>query len=192
MRSHSALYIDAGYLLAATATRVTGSSLRRGVRVEYAALLAALAAHVESQSRLPLLRSHWYDAARDGTPTREQEQIVLLPNVKLRPGGIGEEGEQRGSTCASAATQSVTPGMARSSSTSARAMTTSRGRSTKLKRRAYVSSCSMFLAPTGSACPSRHPAAADALAFVPHELRALRRERTCRPNHCVRTVRHCC
>lgn len=96
MRSHSALYIDAGYLLAAAATRVTGSSLRRGVRVEYAALLAALAAHVESQSGLPLLRSHWYDAARDGKPTWEQEQIALLPKVKLRLGRIGVEGEQKG------------------------------------------------------------------------------------------------
>lgn len=96
MRSHSALYIDAGYLLAAAATRVTGSSLRRGVRVEYAALLAALSAHVESQSGLPLLRSHWYDAARDGKPTWEQEQIALLPKVKLRVGRIGVEGEQKG------------------------------------------------------------------------------------------------
>ncbi len=96
MRSHSALYIDAGYLLAVAATRVTGSSLRRGVRVEYAALLAALAAHVESQSGLPLLRSHWYDAARDGKPTWEQEQIALLPKVKLRLGRIGVEGEQKG------------------------------------------------------------------------------------------------
>jgi uncharacterized LabA/DUF88 family protein len=96
MRSHSALYIDAGYLIAAAATRVTGSSLRRGVRVEYAALLAALADHVESRSGLPLLRSHWYDAARDGKPTWEQEQIALLPKVKLRLGRIGVEGEQKG------------------------------------------------------------------------------------------------
>lgn len=96
MRSHSALYIDAGYLLAAAATRITGSSLRRGVRVEYAALLAALAAHVESQSGLSLLRSHWYDAARDGKPTWEQEQIALLPKVKLRLGRVGVEGEQKG------------------------------------------------------------------------------------------------
>jgi hypothetical protein len=38
MRSHSALYVDAGYLLSSAATRVTGSSLRRGIEVDYAAL----------------------------------------------------------------------------------------------------------------------------------------------------------
>lgn len=96
MRSHSALYVDAGYLLSSAATRVTGSSLRRGIEVDYEALIAALTKVVEGNSGLPLLRVYWYDAARDGKATSVQEGISLLPNVKLRLGRIGVDGEQKG------------------------------------------------------------------------------------------------
>lgn len=96
MRSHSALYVDAGYLLAATATRLTGSSLRRGVSVHHAGLIEQLIKLVESDSGLPLLRVYWYDAARNGIADSEQEQIAILPRVKLRLGRIGVEGEQKG------------------------------------------------------------------------------------------------
>lgn len=96
MRSHSALYVDAGYLLSSAATRLTGSSLRRGIEADYKALIAALAEVVEGSSGLPLLRVYWYDAARDGKATSVQEEISLLPNVKMRLGRIGVDGEQKG------------------------------------------------------------------------------------------------
>lgn len=96
MRSHSALYVDAGYLLAAAATRLTGSSFRRGVVVDYALLLTKLIAIVEDRTGLPILRVYWYDAARDGKPTPSQEHIALLSKVKLRLGRVGVEGEQKG------------------------------------------------------------------------------------------------
>jgi uncharacterized LabA/DUF88 family protein len=96
MRSHSALYIDAGYLIAAAATRTTGSSLRRSVNVDYAKLIDQLITLVESDSGLPLLRVYWYDAARNGVADQDQEQIAILPRVKLRLGRIGVEGEQKG------------------------------------------------------------------------------------------------
>lgn len=96
MRSHSGLYIDAGYLIAAAATRLTGSSLRRGVDVDYAHLLADLIRLVEDQSGLPILRVYWYDAARNGMATPSQEIIALLPKVKLRLGRVGVDGEQKG------------------------------------------------------------------------------------------------
>lgn len=96
MRSHSALYVDAGYLLSSAATRLTGSSLRRGIEVNYATLVAALTEVVQQDSGLPLLRVYWYDAARDGKATPTQEGIALLPNVKLRLGRIGVDGEQKG------------------------------------------------------------------------------------------------
>jgi uncharacterized LabA/DUF88 family protein len=96
MRSHSALYVDAGYLIAAAATRLTGSSFRHGVQVDYARLLADLVELVEERTGLPILRVYWYDAARDGKPTLGQEQIALLPKVKLRLGRVGVEGEQKG------------------------------------------------------------------------------------------------
>jgi hypothetical protein len=54
MRSTCSLYIDAGYLLAAAATRVTGTSLRAGIHVDYDALVTALVAKAEE--RAPVFR----------------------------------------------------------------------------------------------------------------------------------------
>lgn len=96
MRSNSALYVDAGYLIAAAATRLTGSSLRRGVKVDYERLITDLVAEVEKRSGLPLLRVYWYDAGRRGIADAEQERIALLPRVKLRLGRVGVDGEQKG------------------------------------------------------------------------------------------------
>lgn len=96
MRPHCAIYVDAGYLLAAAATRTTGTSLRAGIHVEYAPLVRALADQVQAQSELPLLRIHWYDSARDGVPDTQQERIGELPQVKLRLGRFGMDGQQKG------------------------------------------------------------------------------------------------
>ena len=62
MRSYCAVYVDVGYLLAAAATRVTGTSLRKGIVVSYPDLVARLIADAEQASGLPLLRLHWYDS----------------------------------------------------------------------------------------------------------------------------------
>ena len=96
MRSHSALYVDAGYLLAAAATLVTGTSYRRGITVDFASVIAELVELVEGHSGLPLLRVYWYDAAHNSVANPDQEKIALLPRVKLRLGRIGVEGEQKG------------------------------------------------------------------------------------------------
>lgn len=91
MRSNSALHVDAGYLIAAAATRLTGSSLRRGVKVDYERLISDLVAEVEKRSGLPLLRVYWYDAGRKGIADADQERIALLPRVKLRLGRVPVE-----------------------------------------------------------------------------------------------------
>jgi uncharacterized LabA/DUF88 family protein len=96
MRSRCSLYVDAGYLLASAATRVTGTSLRNGIHVEYAPLIKALVQHAETISELSVLRVHWYDSAKDGVPDGRQERIGELPKVKLRLGRIGMDGEQKG------------------------------------------------------------------------------------------------
>jgi len=96
MRSTCSLYIDAGYLLAASATRATGTSLRAGINVNYAQLIEALISHAEDHSGLPLLRVHWYDSARNGVPDFQQERIGELPKVKLRLGRFGMDGQQKG------------------------------------------------------------------------------------------------
>lgn len=98
MRSCCAIYLDAGYLLASAATRVTGTSLRGGVQVDHQRLITAVTEQVQADSSLPLLRVNWYDsgAGPGGTPDRLQEQIGMLPRVKLRLGRLNSYGEQKG------------------------------------------------------------------------------------------------
>ena len=98
MRSHCALYVDAGYLLAASATRVTGTSLRGSVVISYPDLVKGLVAQAESLSGLPLLRLNWYDSGNrpGGAPDATQESIGMLPRVKLRLGRTSPHGEQKG------------------------------------------------------------------------------------------------
>jgi hypothetical protein len=98
VRSHSAVYVDVGYLLASAATRVTGTSLRSGVEVDHWSLIQAIMEQAAESSGLPVLRVNWYDSGggRGGTPDREQEQIGLLPRVKLRLGRLSHSGEQKG------------------------------------------------------------------------------------------------
>lgn len=96
MRSHCAIYVDAGYLLASAATLVTGTSLRNGIYVDYPKLVSALVEHAEALADLPVLRVHWYDSAKDGVPDTQQERIGELPKVKLRLGRFGVDGQQKG------------------------------------------------------------------------------------------------
>ncbi|MGW4127326.1 NYN domain-containing protein [Amycolatopsis japonica] len=96
MRSHCAVYVDVGYLLAAAATRATGTSLRSSVVVDYQSLIEILAAQASAESGLPLLRIYWYDSAANGVPNTTQEKIGLLRRVKLRLGRLGVSGEQKG------------------------------------------------------------------------------------------------
>lgn len=96
MRSSSAVYVDAGYLLASAARRVTGTSLRNGIHVEFRSLIDGLIRHAEEASGLPVLRVHWYDSAKDGVPDAQQTRIGELPKVKLRLGRFGVDGQQKG------------------------------------------------------------------------------------------------
>ncbi|WP_436536086.1 NYN domain-containing protein [Actinoplanes sp. HUAS TT8] len=88
--------MDVGYLLSAAAVRVTGTSLRNGIQVDYESLVDGLVQQAEKLSELPMLRVHWYDSARDGVPDPQQQLIGELSNVKLRLGRFGVEGQQKG------------------------------------------------------------------------------------------------
>ncbi|HWS34631.1 MAG TPA: NYN domain-containing protein [Actinoplanes sp.] len=88
--------MDVGYLLSAAAVRVTGTSLRNGIQVDYESLIDGLVQQAEKLSELPVLRVHWYDSARDGVPDLQQQLIGELSNVKLRLGRFGVEGQQKG------------------------------------------------------------------------------------------------
>lgn len=97
MRSYCSLYVDAGYLMSAASTRVTGTSLRSATEMDVPALLAALTDQVEKLCGLPLLRIHWYDAGtRQGAPSGNQKDIATIPRVKVRLGRVGYNGEQKG------------------------------------------------------------------------------------------------
>lgn len=98
MSSWCAVYVDVGYLLASAATRVTGSSLRSGIEVDYPGLVSRLVEQVEADSGLPVLRVNWYDSGSrpGGQPDHHQDQIGLLPKVKLRLGRLSYAGEQKG------------------------------------------------------------------------------------------------
>jgi hypothetical protein len=44
----------------------------------------------------PVLRTYWYDGAKDGLPTVDQQVIAALPNVKLRLGRLNARKQQKG------------------------------------------------------------------------------------------------
>jgi uncharacterized LabA/DUF88 family protein len=75
---------------------LTGTSLRRGVVVDYEPLIDSLVARASEISGLPLLRVNWYDAARNSVPDTDQERIGALPRVKLHLGRLNMNGEQKG------------------------------------------------------------------------------------------------
>ena len=96
MRSYCGIYVDVGYLLAAASTRITGTSYRAATEVDVAGLLADITEQVTEHAGLPLLRTHWYDAASKGAANTEQRRIATLPRVKLRLGRTSVHGEQKG------------------------------------------------------------------------------------------------
>ena len=61
-------------------------------------------------SRLPALRTYWYDGARDRIPTAEHQMIADLPNVKLRLGRLNKNNQRR-SGDASLVTRAVACGV---------------------------------------------------------------------------------
>ena len=92
----AALLIDAGYLLLGAGGLVLGAERREEIECDYGALLDALGEAVEEHSRLPLLRSYWYDGAPGhGEPTAEHRRIGSLPGLKLRLGRV-VQGQQKG------------------------------------------------------------------------------------------------
>lgn len=96
MRSNATVYIDAGYLLASAATRLTGSSFRRGIEPTYALLIQGIIEQAEHIAERPVLRSYWYDAVQERSANDDHRVIEMIPRVKLRLGRIGNEGQQKG------------------------------------------------------------------------------------------------
>lgn len=93
----SAIFVDAGYLLAAGGLLTCGTISRAAFKCDYPALTTKLAQWVEDHNdgRLSCLRTYWYDGAVNAVPTADHEAIGSLPYVKVRLGRI-IRGEQKG------------------------------------------------------------------------------------------------
>jgi len=90
-----ALFVDAGHLLIEAGKLCLDSHGRREIECNFSGLLESLRRLATEHSGLPLLRSYWYDAAPEGIPTAEQQEIGALPRVKVRLGRL-VAGRQKG------------------------------------------------------------------------------------------------
>jgi uncharacterized LabA/DUF88 family protein len=91
-----AVFVDAGYLYAASAALLLEVNTRREYRVAAEKLIEALTSHADTQLVGELLRVYWYDAAPRRQPTVDQRVIANLPLVKLRLGNLNAQGQQKG------------------------------------------------------------------------------------------------
>lgn len=94
--TQSAIFVDAGFLLAVGGTHVAGTSLRSAFRVDYPKLIQGILKRTAEHSGLDVLRIYWYDASKDALFTDEHKSIGLLPDVKVRLGRISFNGDQKG------------------------------------------------------------------------------------------------
>ncbi|QKW08994.1 NYN domain-containing protein [Streptomyces sp. NA04227] len=95
--STHAIFVDAGYLYAATGRLVAGTEDRRSFDLDAEGLIDALidrARMIFADSRL--LRVYWYDGARRRIHTAEQQSIAELPDVKVRLGNLNANNQQKG------------------------------------------------------------------------------------------------
>jgi hypothetical protein len=92
----SAIFIDAGYLLAAGGHLCCGTANRSKFDCDHTALTVWLAEWAREHSGgMASLRTYWYDGAKNGVPTPQHEKIGGLPYVKVRLGRI-HSGQQKG------------------------------------------------------------------------------------------------
>jgi NYN domain len=94
-----AVFVDAGYLLAAGAEAICGTNVRRqnislpAVRE----LIQALVERASTQCSIPdLLRVYWYDAMQGPRISLEHSTVAHQAGVKLRLGSLNNAGEQKG------------------------------------------------------------------------------------------------
>ncbi|MGH3998959.1 MAG: NYN domain-containing protein [Pseudonocardiaceae bacterium] len=89
-----AVLVDAGYLYAEGGKLCCGTSARGRIMLQSSLAVELLQRVALETTRLPVLRTYWYDGARDGIRTQEQRQVAGLPNVKLRLGRLTNNGQK--------------------------------------------------------------------------------------------------
>jgi hypothetical protein len=95
----TAIFVDAGYLLAAGSALIAGQKQARTQVIldvlKTLELLGSLSASCSPGARL--LRTYWYDGLpRSGRMSSEQEQVAGAQYTKLRLGVVNSRGEQKG------------------------------------------------------------------------------------------------
>lgn len=96
LMGRSVLMVDAGYLFAQGGRAAHGTRTRNLLSIDARGFLTTLTEMVVNHSGLPLLRTYWYDGARNGIPTKDQLEIAELPYLKLRLGRLNSRNQQKG------------------------------------------------------------------------------------------------
>lgn len=95
--SRFAVFVDAGYLLAAGAWATVGSYKRVDARVAVAELTTWLRQEAEADAGgRELLRLYWYDASPRREPTSEHREVAMQTDTKLRLGSLNAYNQQKG------------------------------------------------------------------------------------------------
>ena len=91
-----AIFVDAGYLYASGGLLCCGTRARKDLELaaeEFNKLLVSIAV---GRCPVPVLRTYWYDGAKNGIPSTQQQRIAALPNLKLRLGRLNTNNQQKG------------------------------------------------------------------------------------------------
>lgn len=92
-----AVFVDAGYLLAAGSAALAGSKQPRHLLVlDVPKVTNELRDFAMNVTGLPLLRVYWYDGVSARGPSEEHARLGVAANVKLRLGFINSSGQQKG------------------------------------------------------------------------------------------------
>lgn len=90
------LLVDAGYLFAQGGLVVHGTKSRRELTLDAAKFVTDISEQVVDHCSLPLLRTYWYDGAKNGIPTKQHLEVAHLPYLKLRLGRLNGKNQQKG------------------------------------------------------------------------------------------------
>lgn len=78
--------VDAGYLLGAAATLLTGDAARSRLSVDHGGLIQQIRDRAQTETGQPLLRIYWFDGAPDRVPQPEHRRLRVMPRVTVRLG----------------------------------------------------------------------------------------------------------
>jgi uncharacterized LabA/DUF88 family protein len=89
-----AIFVDAGYLFAASGKLCFDVTDRRRLALNARTLCPELATLAQTNCGLEYLRTYWYDGARDARPTPQHVDVANLPGVKVRLGRLVRYGQK--------------------------------------------------------------------------------------------------